>query len=210
MDPESILQFWFGKNLEDRKQIAARCNLWFGNNPDFDESIRQRFGDLPDLAVGGRLVSWLSSPRSSLALTLILDQFPRNLFRGCPRAFAFDRQAVEIAKTAIGYRFDLKVHPLEATFFYMPLEHAESSALQELAVEKFRRLRDRAPRHLQEIFTGFLVYAVAHRAVIRRFGRFPHRNEMLGRTPNAEERAYLAGGGETFGGGRGAGAERDR
>ncbi|MEZ4598860.1 MAG: DUF924 family protein [Syntrophotaleaceae bacterium] len=210
MDPETILQFWFGGALENREAMDERCKLWFGSNPYFDEQIRQRFGHLPYLAAEARCPAWISSPRSCLALALILDQFPRNLYRGQGRAFAFDRRAVECARTAIGFGFDRKVHPVEAAFFYLPLEHAENSSLQDLSVEKFRLLRKRAPRHLLTIFNGFYAYALAHRAVIRRFGRFPHRNAMLGRTSGPEEMEYLAQGGETFGSGRSAGAKGKR
>jgi uncharacterized protein (DUF924 family) len=201
MDPERILQFWFGESLDDPDLVEERCRLWFGRNPAFDEEIRQWFGQLPTLAAEGRLSSWMAAPRSSLALALVVDQFSRNLYRGSFRSFALDHLAVQVAETAIGYRFDHRVAPLQAAFFSLPLEHAESLVLQQRSVERFRNLRDRAPRPLHQVFDGFLDYAVRHLAVIRRFGRFPHRNQVLGRTSTTEELAYLAGGGETFGGG---------
>lgn len=201
MDHESILRFWFGDNLDAPKQVAERCSLWFGCNPAFDEQIRQKFSDFPTLAAAGRLSDWRLAPRSSLALVLVLDQFPRNLHRGSPLAFAFDPLAVEIADTALANGFDRDLHPVEAAFFYMPLEHAEDLVLQTCAVELFRGLLERASTPLKKVIGGFLDYAVRHREVIRRFGRFPHRNQVLGRSSTAEETAYLESGGETFGSG---------
>jgi uncharacterized protein (DUF924 family) len=202
MDPETILQFWFGKNLDAPDRVAELSALWFGSSPAFDERIGARFGELPSLAAEGRFAAWRAAPRSSLALVLVLDQLPRNLYRGGPRSFAFDHLAVGVARTAIAWRFDQKLHPLQAAFFYMPFEHAEALALQQLAVERFRCLVDRAPRPLHEVFRSFLDYALRHQDVIRRFGRFPHRNRILGRPSTDEEQAYLAAGGETFGGRR--------
>lgn len=202
MDPESLLQFWFGDNLDDPQRVAERCGLWFGNHPSFDEQIRQRFGDLPAKGAEGWLVAWQQEPRTFLALVLVLDQLPRNLYRGEPAAFAFDRMAADLAVTAIARRIDTFVHPVEAAFYYMPLEHAEDVVLQDRAVELFERLCKRAPPSLHKVMLGFYDYALRHRRVIRRFGRFPHRNAVLGRSSTPEEEDFLNSGGETFGSGR--------
>ncbi len=201
MDPEEILLFWFGENPDDPECVAERCKLWFGRSPAFDALIRMRFGGYPRLAAEGCFESWQETPRFSLALVLVLDQFPRNLFRGTAESFAFDSFAVNVAKAAIDSGYDRQVRPVEAAFFYLPLEHAEDPDLQRQSVECFRRLIKHSPRSMYKVLKGFEDYAERHFAVIARFGRFPHRNRILGRSSTEEERAYLAAGGETFGGG---------
>ena len=126
----------------------------------------------------------------------------------CPRSFEFDPRAREVALSAIEAGFDQKLHPLEASFLYLPLEHAEDLLLQERSVELFEQLTFRAPAEMRPMFDQFSTYAVRHREVIRQFGRFPHRNGVLGRRSTPEELAYLGSGGETFGAvDRGSGAE---
>jgi uncharacterized protein (DUF924 family) len=200
VNAEDLLRFWFGRDLDSPDVVAARCRLWFSAPADFDEEIRARFAGLPGLAGQGLFDGWREKPRSCLALVLALDQLPRNLYRRSRQAFAFDARAVKVAEEALALGFDAAVHPLEAAFFYLPLEHAEDLVLQERAVELFGRLRERAPAGLLPVFQSFFDYAVRHRLVIRRFGRFPHRNVLLGRPSTGEERDYLAAGGETFGG----------
>jgi uncharacterized protein (DUF924 family) len=131
-------------------------------------------------------------------LVVVLDQFPRNAFRGTPRAFAFDGVARAVARAALDADFAECLHPLEAAFFGLPLEHAEDLALQHRCVAHYERLRDRVPESFRELFAEFVDYGCRHRDVIQRFGRFPHRNRALGRESTAEERDYLDGGGETF------------
>lgn len=153
---------------------------------------------MPDRAARGALDDWQTEPRSTLALVLVLDQFPRNLFRARPKAFSFDPLARDTALTAIERQFDQALHPVEASFLYLPLEHAEDRVLQDRCVSLFDQLVARADdgcRAQLEVFAGF---ARSHREVIRRFGRFPHRNEILGRRCTEEEAAYLAGGGQRF------------
>ncbi len=200
VNPEDLLRFWFGRDLDSPVAVAARCRLWFSAPADFDEEIRVRFSELPELAEKGLLDGWREKPRSCLALVLALDQLPRNLYRRSRQAFGYDARAAKVAEEALARGFDTAVHPLEATFFYLPFEHAEDLALQEQAVELFGRLRVRGPAELLPVFESFFEYAVRHRSVIRRFGRFPHRNILLGRQSTEEERDYLAAGGETFGG----------
>jgi len=132
-------------------------------------------------------------------LVLILDQFPRNLYRGSRRSYEFDSKACEIALRSIEAGFDQRLHPLEASFLYLPLEHSEDLLLQERSVQLFQKLIPRAPVALRPTFERFTEFAIRHREVIRRFGRFPHRNAVLGRRSSREELAYLESGGETFG-----------
>lgn len=197
--PESVLGFWFGDGPDSPEAAAARRILWFGGDPSFDERIRKRFEGLPSRALRGGLDAWQQGARSSLALVLVLDQFPRNLYRGTAKAFAYDPLAREIAVAALGNRIDTELAPLEATFLYLPLEHSEDIEAQERCVSLFRKLLERAPVDQHPQVEASLSYAIRHREVIGRFGRFPHRNAVLGRPSTSEEISYLEAGGETFG-----------
>src|SRR2546425_82786 len=200
-DPGQVLSFWFANALGSPEAAKDQGRLWFEQSDTFDEEIRRRFGDLPERAARGEFETWRSAPRSTLALVLLLDQFPRNLFRDSPRAFEFDAKAAAVASGAIAAGFDEKLRPLEAVFLYLPFEHAEDLELQNRSVELFLKLCLRAPELLKSQFEEFADYAHRHREVIRRFGRFPHRNALLGREPTSEESAYLGLGGEVFGSG---------
>ncbi len=195
----AILEFWFGDALASTQAAEARAKLWFMADPAFDAQIRQRFGDCPRRAAAGEFDAWAAAPESALARILVLDQFPRNLYRATPEAFAYDAAAAAAAGAAVDAGFDAALHPLMAAFVYLPFEHAEDAALQERAVACYEALERRAPRGLEALFAGFTDYARRHRAIIERFGRFPHRNASLGRASTAEEVAYLDGGGERFG-----------
>ena len=196
---EEILRFWFGNSLDSRADLAVRNELWFVQSDAFDRAIEARFGSLPDRALSGEFDEWSRELRPALALVLVLDQFPRNLYRGQARSFGFDAKAREFALSAIDAGFDQSLHPVEASFFYLPLEHSEDLLLQDRSVELFGRLIPRAPLDLRPMFENFLAYADRHREVVRQFGRFPHRNAVLGRPSTREELAYLESGGETFG-----------
>jgi uncharacterized protein (DUF924 family) len=196
--PEEVLAFWFGDALVDAEAAAERGRTWFTGDAAFDEEIRLRFGHLPEQVAEG-VEGWDASPASQLARVLVLDQFPRNCFRGTPRAFAFDPAARRLAAAALTGGADAALHPLEAVFLLLPLEHAEDPVLQDRSVASFERLESRAPSGLEERFAAFTDSARRHREVIRRFGRFPHRNAVLGRKSTPEEADYLASGGEVFG-----------
>lgn len=197
-DFNDILTFWFGDALDSPEQVAEQSELWFQQSDSFDAQISARFRDLPELAARGELDAWQGQERSALALVLVLDQFPRNLHRGTARAFAYDPLACRLALDAIDRGFDDRVHPLEASFFYLPLEHAEDLALQTRCLELFGRLLRRAPEWLQPRLEDSLGYAQRHFDVIERFGRFPHRNAILKRPSSADETAFLEAGGDTF------------
>ncbi|MBW2275098.1 MAG: DUF924 domain-containing protein [Deltaproteobacteria bacterium] len=199
VDCEDLLDFWFGADLESPAAVEGLVAKWFGGGPEFDREIAEHFGALPERALRGELARWEKAPRTSLALVIALDQLPRNLYRSSSRSYEFDPLALEKALGAIERGFDSRLHPLEATFLYLPLEHAEDLALQERCVGHFTRLVERAPAATCYCYEGFVDYACSHRDVVREFGRFPHRNAPLGRSSTPEERAYLAGGGTTFG-----------
>lgn len=188
--PADLLDVWFGTDL------AAWQERWFRPDPAFDAAIRDRFGTLLVPAREGAFDAWAPTPEGALALCLLLDQFPRNLHRGTPEAFASDTHARAIARRAVlRDRHDLHLPHTARCFLYLPFEHSEDMADQDLSVALFEGLRD-DPVHAAP--GGSIDYAWRHRAVIRRFGRFPHRNASLGRRSTAEEAAYLARPGAGF------------
>jgi uncharacterized protein (DUF924 family) len=193
-----VLVFWFGHRPYGPEQVAQRARLWFGDprapelTPQTDELITERFGSLMVSASRGELSSWESSPRRRLALILLFDQFPRSVHRGTPEAFAQDAHALSLAVSGMQVGADGALDPLERLFFYMPLMHAESLEVQDESVAAFRRLQEEAPTELRAQFDSALHYARLHREVIARFGRFPHRNHVLGRRDTNVEAEWLA------------------
>ena len=198
-DAEALLAFWFGDDVESAAAVEERCKAWFAPSAEFDAAIHARFAALPDRAVARELAHWSREPRSALALVLALDQLPRNLYRGQARSFAYDDAALEAALACLDAGYDAALPPLMATFLYLPLEHAEDLTMQQRCVSLFEALEARAPARLAQRFAGFTDYARTHLDIVKRFGRFPHRNDMLGRDATADEVRYLTTGGETFG-----------
>ena len=205
-DPASELRrFWFGSQPLNAARLDERLRFWFGGDEpeeagrQRDEELRARFEPLVIEAAQGRLASWAASPRRRLALILLLDQLPRNLYRATPRAFATDGEALALALSGIQSGADAALGPAERLFFYMPLQHAESAEAQEESVAAYRRLLAEVAEPLRPAFASALRYAEAHREIIGRFGRFPHRNRIIGRPSTPEERAYLASAPESFG-----------
>lgn len=186
-----ILDFWFGPDL-----AAWRVERWFRPDPGFDGACRDRFEHLLAPAREGAFDAWATTPDGALALLLLLDQFPRNLHRGTAAAFAADPKARAVARQVVlRDRLDLALPHSARCFLYLPFEHAETMAEQDLSVAFFEGLRD-DPVHAAP--DGSIAYAWAHRAVIRRFGRFPHRNAALGRATTPAEAEYLAQPGAGF------------
>ncbi|MBN8894939.1 MAG: DUF924 domain-containing protein [Rhodanobacter sp.] len=189
VQPRDVLDFWFD---------PAHAAHWFAKDAAFDEQIRRRFAVAADDAAQGRLDAWASNPADWLALLILLDQFPRNLHRGDAQAWAADVKAQRIALSGLAGGFDQALPPLQRVFAYLPLEHAEDMGLQQRAVTLFEALHAQAPVAGRARFAEFLDYARRHREVIARFGRFPHRNAVLGRDSTAAEREYLAQPGAGF------------
>jgi len=201
---QEVLQFWFGLKPYTAAQVIQRSRLWFGNpdapelTPQTDELIQSQFAGSTAAAARGELAAWESSPRRRLALILLLDQFPRHIYRGSAAAYAQDDKALRLAVSGMQFGADAALDPLERMFFYMPLVHAESLEVQEEGVAAFRRLLDEAPPELRSYFEDCLRHAQQHRDLIARFGRFPHRNKVLGRESSAAEIEYLASEREDF------------
>lgn len=160
----------------------AGAGQWFGKDPSFDAEFRARFLDAHERIEAGEREAWLGSPVSALALVLLTDQFPRNAFRGTPRMYRTDARARRYAEAAIAAGFDERIPPELKLFFYLPFAHSEDILDQERSVALHAKL-------------GYTANARRHRDIVRRFGRFPHRNAILARASTAEERAYLAAGG---------------
>ena len=187
---EEILAFWFGQ--PDAADYGKPRKFWFQKKPEFDNELRDKF--LPDYekAIIGDLNSWFKSPTSCLALILLLDQFPRNMFRGDPQAFATDWEALGAAQHAIAQGYDREMLPVQRWFIYLPFEHSENLEHQRQAVKFFKQLSDDPDS------ASCIDYAVRHLEVIERFGRFPHRNAILGRASTPEEKLFLKEAGSSF------------
>jgi len=188
--PADVLDFWFG----DTDGLDPR---WFKRSDAFDAEIAARFGAATQAALAGSLDGWADTTGGALALILLLDQFTRNMHRGTPAAFAGDARALALAQRLVATGEHLQLPPLRRWFAYMPLEHAEDLALQGQCVQLFEALAVHAGPH-QDALVGALDYARRHHDVIARFGRFPHRNAILGRVSSAEEAAFLQQPGSSF------------
>jgi uncharacterized protein (DUF924 family) len=190
-DAQAVLDFWFGaEGSAAHDQVRAE---WFRKDAAFDAQIAQRFGNLVTRALAGGLSHWASHPASRLAHIVLLDQFTRNMFRDTAQAFAGDALALAGARAMVGEGSDATLRAEQRVFAYLPFEHHESLTMQDESVRLFSALAAEAPS-----LQNMLDYAHKHRAVIARFGRFVHRNELLGRTSTAEELAFLKEPGSRF------------
>jgi len=185
----SVLAFWFD---------PARKTQWFKSDEAFDATIREQFGYQIDAAATGRLNHWLTTPSGWLALLIVLDQFPRNIYRNDPRAWMQDVLAQQIVVSGVEEGFDRQLPPIQRVFAYMPLQHAEDIGLQQRSIQLFKSLCDDVPADERDRYTDFLDYARRHESVIARFGRFPHRNAVLKRETTQEEKAFLTEPGSRF------------
>jgi uncharacterized protein (DUF924 family) len=192
MNPQDILDFWFLPALDPGHGKVRK--EWFRKDDDFDAAIRERFGHLIDVALAGGLREWdAHGPEGILARVLVLDQFTRNAHRQQPKSFAGDALALADAQALVDGGLDQQLSPLQRWFAYMPFEHTEDARMQERAVSLFTALAE-----TDASFSDALDYAVRHRGVIARFGRFPHRNVILGRASTPEEMAFLQQPGSSF------------
>lgn len=198
MTIEAIIEFWFGSNPNDSAVAKEKSPLWWSKSPQADDEVRRRFENLVTKAAAGELSDWQTTPQGRLALILLTDQFPRNIYRDTPKAFAYDPKALAECLDGIARGLDLKLRPIERVFFYLPLEHSESLEHQQQSVKQFRELVNGVGADQKDVFAEYLDFAVRHRNIIERFGRFPHRNKILGRESTAEEAAFLAEPGSSF------------
>jgi uncharacterized protein (DUF924 family) len=196
---DEILSFWFKEQELSAPQIDRRMDTWFGEDQVFDLEIRKEFADDIESACKGQLNHWADDPRGRLALILLIDQFRRNIYRNTAQAFSMDRLALKLCVEGAMEKKDKGLTPIQKVFFYMPLQHAESAKVQAKSVELFTRLAESVSPTYQETFLTIAQFAELHKDIIDQFGRFPHRNKLLGRENTPEEDEYLAGDSPDFG-----------
>jgi uncharacterized protein (DUF924 family) len=192
LTPAQVIDFWFAGDVEDAAAMDLRMQVLFTVDPVFDTLVRDHCGTTVERALGGELDTWADDARGTLALLILLDQMPRNIFRGSARAFAGDAQARVHAAAGFARGFDRDLAIIERVFLHLPLEHAEDLTLQERCVAGYEALHAEAPTALRKLTAAALQAGREHQAVIARFGRFPHRNALLGRPSTPDETAWLA------------------
>jgi uncharacterized protein (DUF924 family) len=196
--PDAVLDFWFGAPGSAAEVGARQRSLWFAKSAANDQLVVERFAETLVAASAGRLDHWANTPRGGLALIVVLDQFPHHVHRGRGQSFAYDARSLALALEMIQRGEDARVTPIERVFVYLPLEHAESIEMQDRSVALYEKLAHEAAAAERGLFDGFLDYARKHRDVVARFGRFPHRNELIGRPSTPEEIEFLKQPGSRF------------
>jgi uncharacterized protein (DUF924 family) len=194
--PYEVLKFWFGEDLESEPFRDSK--LWFEKNPAFDQEIKMRFEEDLKAAANGAREEWKNNPLGRLAFIILLDQFSRNIYRGTPRMFSQDSLSLQAALEGIDKGEDQALHPIQCTFFYLPLEHSEDLEIQKKSLEMFPRLVRQANEKWKRSLKINYEYAIKHHDIIARFGRFPHRNALLGRMSTPEEIEFLKEPGSSF------------
>lgn len=202
MDPadiQRVLEFWFTGSELDSPRVDSRMDRWFGTDEELDREIRDEFGDLVEQASNGELDPWGNSPEGRLALIILLDQFRRNIYRGSADAFTKDEKALALCVEGEKAEMQKQLTPVQNLFFFMPMQHIESPDVQKKAVEIFSALADSVTDTMRETFLTCAQFAELHHDIVEEFGRFPHRNRILGRKNTPEEDAYLSGDNPNFG-----------
>lgn len=197
--PDNVLDFWFADSLESPAAARERTGFWFDSNAETDGRIWELFADSVTDAADGHYDEWSQTARGRLALIILLDQFPRNMYRGTGEAYRYDPLALSLAQAgvAVGQLAGLSVP--EQAFFLMPYQHAEDLAVQQAGVDLMQAVVSEATEEWRDVARNFRDYAVRHHDIVEHYGRFPHRNSALGRHSTEAETRFLAEGGETFG-----------
>lgn len=196
---EAIVEFWIGPAADDPKAAKARTRLWYQGGADVDEKIRRQFSEDLTAAEAGRYDNWCETPTGALALVILLDQFSRNLYRGTAAAFGNDARAQAVTRAALERDFDRQLSPVGTVFLLHPLHHAEDERDQDECVARYEALAAHAGTEWQVLLDNFIAFARDHRDIVKRFGRFPHRNAVLGREATAAETEYLDSGARRYG-----------
>lgn len=194
MTKNDILDFWFGPLSGPEDFPPDRLSMWFVKDPKTDQKILQQFGFLFEK----NLEDWSIDSRGRLAHIIVLDQFSRNIYRNTSQAFQFDPEALSLTLKGMQLEVDKDLFPVERGFFYMPLQHSEDLTIQDQSITAYSQLVEEAPEKVKEQCRGFLSSAEKHRAIIARFGRYPHRNMILGRLSTSEELDFLKQPGSSF------------
>jgi len=189
--PDTILEYWFADSLASPAAYKERLPFWYSVSDEKDRDIRERFGATLEAVGQGKLDSWRSDSSSLLALTIVVDQFPRNIHRGTADAFHYDGIALGCCMESLDREKDLELLPGERMFQYLPLQHAEELGTQNLSVECYEKLLQSCGDDYKEVVKQGLDFASKHRDIIQKFGRFPHRNELLGRESTPDELEFL-------------------
>ena len=195
----AVLKFWFKEHELSAPQVDGRMDVWFGEDPLFDEEIVRTFAVDVEKASEGELDHWAFDARGRLALIILLDQFTRNIHRGTARAFSNDALALKLCVDGAGNNMYRSLAPIQQVFFFMPLQHAESQKLQEKSVSIYQTLARNVSETQRETFQTTAHFAELHRDIVEQFGRFPHRNKVLGRENTAAEEAHLNSEARSFG-----------
>lgn len=196
--PKNVLDFWFGPSGTATEIVGRQRKLWFAKSAANDQAVIDQFADTLVAATAGRLDHWADTPRGRLALLIVFDQFPHHIHRDQPQAFATDPQALALSLAALKAGDEQHLTPIERVFLYLPLEHAESNDMQDWSVSLYEKLAREAAIEERALFDDFLNYARQHRDVVARFGRFPHRNAILGRPSTDDELEFLKQPGSRF------------
>ena len=191
VDAREILDFWFGKTRGSDYFPQAMVGKWFTKDEKFDEEIRQRFDETLWAATKGELDHWLQSDEGTLAFIILLDQFSRNLYRDQKEEYTQDAQVLKLALKALDDGLDTRLAPIERVFVYLPLEHSEDLNLQHRSVDLFTKLAEEASPSMKPFAENALDYAKRHRDMIKEWGRFPYRNDQIGRETTKEEEEFL-------------------
>ncbi|HYX33077.1 MAG TPA: DUF924 family protein [Oligoflexus sp.] len=195
---KTIHELWFGELDAEGRALPEKSRRWFAKDPEFDKLIRKHYLEYIDPAFMGAFDRWMQTDEGLVALAIILDQFPRNMFRNSPRSFAYEKKALTFAGKALQDDRFLKMPAVYAYFCLMPTMHCEDLKIQDTGLDAFTRLLTSVSPAHKEMIGGAQRYAKAHRDIIERFGRFPHRNEILGRPSTPEELAFLKEPGSSF------------
>jgi len=199
IDPDNIIGFWFGQACESPAAALERNAFWFGSDAAVDQQIWELYADAVTDAGAGYYADWAESAAGRLALIILLDQFPRNIFRGTAEVFRYDAKALELAGQGVTLSQLAGLTVPEQAFFLMPYQHSEDAAVQNAGVALYSAMVDEAADEWRDVAAGYRDFAAQHRDIIVEYGRFPHRNNVLGRSSTPAEDGYLAGGGATFG-----------
>lgn len=186
-----LLSFWFGNLGSADLPTSDRTNLWFGESEAVKKELLSVFGPEFDEAITGKLSNWSQTARGCLALIILLDQFPRYVYRRSPQAFSYDQEALQLCEEGLRKKMDQSLTLIERVFFYMPLVHSENAEIQEKSIRLYQDLVSLSMSETTQIYQLFLAYAYAHFRVIKEFGRFPQRNKILGRESTDAEIAFL-------------------
>ena len=195
---DSILEFWFGDHTSNREINDRKKALWWSKNESADQHIKQRFESITDALYEGKMTQMQRSPRGLLASIICLDQFPRNMYRETARAFSCDQVALRLAIEMVDKAWDRTLLPVYRVFAWLPFEHSEDIAMQHKSIMLYDNLRHSVEQDEREMFDEYYQFAYRHFEIIDRFGRYPHRNRILGRESTTEELAFLSQPGSSF------------